>query len=86
MSSSAYLWVWSPLLHTPYTSSPNHYHPFATHVHNVVACFAVIAFAILAVIIQLEVRQCNHKFSAAVWRWYGRSYAICLSIVGRESV
>ena len=22
VSSSAYLWVWSPLLHTPYTSSP----------------------------------------------------------------
>ena len=30
MSSSAYLWVWSPLLHTPYTSSPSHYHPFTT--------------------------------------------------------
>ena len=43
MSSSAYLWVWSPLLHTPYTSSPNHYHPFATHVHTIVACFVVIA-------------------------------------------
>ena len=31
MSSLAYLWVCSPLLHTPYTSSPNHYPPFATH-------------------------------------------------------
>ena len=43
MSSSAYLWVLSPLLHTPYTSSPNHYHPFATHVHTIVTCFAVAA-------------------------------------------
>ena len=34
MSSSAYLWVWSPLLHTPYTFSPSHYHPFATHVRH----------------------------------------------------
>jgi len=43
MASSAYLWVWSPLLHIPYTSSPNHYHPYATHVHTIVACFAVVA-------------------------------------------
>jgi len=43
MSSSAYLWVWSPLLHTIYTSSPNHYHPFATHVHTILTCFAVVA-------------------------------------------
>ena len=43
MSSLAYLWVWSPLLHTPYTSSSSHYHHFATHVHTIVACFAVVA-------------------------------------------
>ena len=41
MSPLAYLWVWSPLLHTLCTSSPNHYHPFATHVHTIVTCFAV---------------------------------------------
>ena len=42
MSSSAYLWVWSPLLHTPYTS-PNHCHPFATQVHTIITCFVVVA-------------------------------------------
>ena len=42
MSSLAYLWVWSPLLHTPYTSSPNHHHPSATHVHTTAARFAAV--------------------------------------------
>ena len=38
----AYLWVWSPVLHTPYTSLPKQY-PFATHVHTIVACFPLVA-------------------------------------------
>jgi len=42
MSSLAYLWFWSPPLHTPYISSPSHYPPFVKHVHTIVTCFAVV--------------------------------------------
>jgi len=40
--SLVYLLAWHPPLHTPYISSPNHCLLFATHVHIIAACFAVI--------------------------------------------
>ena len=33
--SLVYLLAWHPPLHTPYISSPNHYHLFATHAHTI---------------------------------------------------
>ena len=37
-----YLLVWNPALYTPYISSPNHCLLFATHVHTIIICFAVV--------------------------------------------
>jgi len=40
--SLVYLLSWHPPLHTPYISSPNHCHLFATHAHTIATCFAVV--------------------------------------------
>ena len=42
MSSLVYLLVWSPPPHIPYISSPNQCLLFATHVHTIAACFALV--------------------------------------------
>ena len=41
-SCLVYLFVWNPLLHVPYISSPNYYLHFTTHTHNIAMCFAVV--------------------------------------------
>ena len=40
--SLVYLLAWQPPLHTPYISSSNHCLLFATHVHTIATCFAVV--------------------------------------------
>ena len=56
------LLVWDPLLHTPCISSPNHHHPFATHVHTITACFAVVPMLCHLLIITL-IFSLAHIFS-----------------------
>jgi len=40
--SLVYFLAWQPPLHTPYISSLNRYHRFATHAHTIATCFAVV--------------------------------------------
>ena len=43
MSSLVYLFVWRPLPHIPYISSPNQCLLFAAHAHTIATCFAVVS-------------------------------------------
>jgi len=40
--SLLYLLAWHPLLHTPYSSSPNHCLLFTAHAHTIATCFAIV--------------------------------------------
>jgi len=44
------LLAWRPLLHTPYISSPNHWHFFTVHAHTIATCFALILSSIFLIL------------------------------------